>query len=39
MLMLQQRVRILAKPYLGEERFDDDRIGQLTYIMSLYIQI
>lgn len=35
MLMLQQKVRILAKPYLGEERFDDDRIGQLTYIMSL----
>lgn len=35
MLMLQQRVRILAKPYLGEERFNDDRIGQLTYIMCL----
>lgn len=35
MLMLQQKVRILAEPYLGEEHFDDDRIGQLTYIMCL----
>lgn len=35
MLMIQQKVRILTKPYLGEERFNDDRIGQLTYIMCL----
>lgn len=35
MLMIQQKVQILTKPYLGEERFNDDRIGQLTYIMCL----
>lgn len=35
MLILQQKVRILAKPYLGEERFDDDCIGQVTNIMCL----
>ena len=38
MLMLQQKVRILAEPYLGEEQFDDDRIGQVTNIMSLILR-
>ena len=38
MLMLQQKVRILAEPYLGEGHFDDDRIGQVTNIMSLIIR-
>ena len=38
MLMLQQKVRILAEPYLGEEHFDDDRIGQVTNIMSLILR-